>query len=303
MGSGFLPSGNGMVKPNEFSGSAFQPVTPNGELGQFRQAAPTKPSEPVAGSTPSGATNSGAGNSGQQGMSNPSAGANAPSTPAGPFAPRGPFPPSTQPTASDSNAMRGNSFEQRTPNAGSSGTGGSGSTGFGGSSNNSSRPNDGVIFTRDRAFQIPFSVDDTELSRLTEVQLHVSRDRGISWTLAKKGQPKDKSFPFIAREDGEYYFAVRTVDREQRMFPAAMEQATPGLRVMVDTTPPQVSLREAAGSGEEIGLDGMWSTPISTLSRCGLSFALPTRSIGIRLRSSDAVAVERHFAQVSVDRW
>lgn len=112
-----------------------------------------------------------------------------------------------------------------------------------------------VIPSRDRSFRIPFRVDPSERMRLSEIQLYVSTDSGQSWRLHSNGQPDQEFFPFTARTDGEYWFAVRTVDREGRQYPPTLSGVAPGLRVHVDTTPPEVSLRGLNPVGDQIGVE------------------------------------------------
>lgn len=112
-----------------------------------------------------------------------------------------------------------------------------------------------VVPSRDRSFRIPYRVDPNERMRLSEIQLYVSTDGGQSWRLHSNGQPDQEYFPFTARNDGEYWFAVRTVDREGRQYPPTLSGVAPGLRVKVDTTPPEVSLRGLNPVGDQIGVE------------------------------------------------
>jgi hypothetical protein len=67
--------------------------------------------------------------------------------------------------------------------------------------------------------------------------------------LADRVGPQQKSFTFRAPHDGEYWFLIRTVDRQGRMKPENIR--TPELRVIVDSMPPRLELRaERSPSGE-----------------------------------------------------
>jgi len=91
------------------------------------------------------------------------------------------------------------------------------------------------IVTHQALFAIPFRVEPTAdaARRPVEVQLYVSTDRGAHWQLYSKAQPSRQQFQFRATKDGEYWFAIRTVDRSGQIRPPTIIE--PGLRVVVDT--------------------------------------------------------------------
>ncbi len=103
------------------------------------------------------------------------------------------------------------------------------------------------LATRQTTFTIPFSVDPRAAS---EVQLHVSSDQGKTWSLYSRQRPDAKQFLFRAAEDGEYWFASRTIDPQGRG--AGDGLLTPELRVRVDTTTPKTDLTARVGSNGEI---------------------------------------------------
>ncbi len=104
------------------------------------------------------------------------------------------------------------------------------------------------VFTNKPRFRIPFRFDTAEMQRLRprEIQLFVSQDRGASWRHMQSANPNAGRFDFEATHDDEYWFAVKTVDAQNQLFPR--ENAEPGLKVIVDTAPPriEVTLREIA---------------------------------------------------------
>lgn len=101
---------------------------------------------------------------------------------------------------------------------------------------------DGIYYTRQHSFQIPFHTDPGE-RRIRLVQLFVSQDQGSTWKLAATAQPNERFFTYQAQGDGHYWFTVRTVDHDGRAYPVVVEQAKPGLKICVDTQPPTVVLR------------------------------------------------------------
>jgi hypothetical protein len=110
-----------------------------------------------------------------------------------------------------------------------------------------------VVYTRQTMFAIPFRLDTrvTDPSQEpAEVQLYVSADRGNSWQLYDRAAPSRDKFLFRVEMDGEFWFIVRTVDRSGRA--RSEDSSTPGLRVAVDTRPPQLSLQANRGQAGEV---------------------------------------------------
>ena len=97
----------------------------------------------------------------------------------------------------------------------------------------------------------------------------MSKDRGASWQKISEAKPQVKAFNYQAEGDGEYWFAIRTLDRNGQPQPAGPYQ--PELRVIVDTTMPRIESFAAQYRG-----DG------ACKSKCR---AMPTR-ISTRLRGS-----------------
>ncbi len=108
------------------------------------------------------------------------------------------------------------------------------------------------IQTRQTYFAIPFEIDQIDHPTLgaVEIQLCVSRDRGVTWEHANSVPPTTKYFLFRAAGDGEYWFAVRTRDRSGSFRPAQIEG--PGLRVVVDTQAPGLAIDARRGAAGEI---------------------------------------------------
>jgi hypothetical protein len=101
----------------------------------------------------------------------------------------------------------------------------------------------GAVFTNKGRFRIPFRYDPAEMQRLQahEVQLYVSTDRGLRWRLADRAEPRADHFDFLAPADGEYWFAVRTLDSFNRLHPSG-NNFDAALKVIVDATPPVLEL-------------------------------------------------------------
>lgn len=149
------------------------------------------------------------------------------------------------------------------------------------------------IATRQTFFAIPFRVDEAaELGAApAEIQLYVSADQGRNWQLYGRAAPAERRFLFRAGGEGEYWFQVRTLDRLGRLSPPPSEG--PGLRVVVDTTPPRLELQAARGEAGQI------------TARWQIADANPDpRSLVLQFRSSNMpewqlVAVDHQAQQVS----
>lgn len=108
------------------------------------------------------------------------------------------------------------------------------------------------ISTRQTYFAIPFEIDQVDHPTLgaAEIQLYTSRDRGATWQHETSVAPTAKQFLFRAASDGEYWFAVRTRDRAGNFRPSLV--SAPGLRVVVDTKAPALSIEAQRGQAGQI---------------------------------------------------
>jgi hypothetical protein len=110
------------------------------------------------------------------------------------------------------------------------------------------------LFTQKARFRIPFQFDAAEMRRLgaVEIQLFVSTDGGANWNREQSVDPTAGKFSFEAPANGEYWFAVRTIDRAGKIFPEGPPEV--GLRVVVDSQMPQLDLRVEALGRERVSL-------------------------------------------------
>ncbi len=103
------------------------------------------------------------------------------------------------------------------------------------------------VGTRLTGFGIPFSIDDPE-QKFVEVQLYLSKNRGLTWQFYARQDLAAREIPFEASGDGEYWFCLKTLDRNRQLQPPG--NATVELIVVVDTIMPEVDFRvqpDAAG--------------------------------------------------------
>lgn len=104
-----------------------------------------------------------------------------------------------------------------------------------------------VLSTNLSGFGIPFKVSDDN-GRFIEVQLYLSKDQGKTWTFESRQPPSKNEFAFVADGDGEYWFAIKTLDRNRRLLPDGNAQAE--LKIIVDTQKPKLDVEvqaDAAG--------------------------------------------------------
>lgn len=112
----------------------------------------------------------------------------------------------------------------------------------------------GTYYTNKSGFLIPFTQDPND-KNTSAVLLHVSDDFGRTWRYLGYAQANKRSFEFRAPKDGWYWFAIQTQDRQQRYFPPNMNLAVPGLKMCVDTVPPQVYLKGTINAAGSASLD------------------------------------------------
>ncbi len=130
--------------------------------------------------------------------------------------------------------------------------------------------------TRSRQFTIPFSIV-TQDQVIVEVLLHVSSDRGQNWEQYSRADLRQTDFRFAAPEDGEYWFAVQTLNRNGQKVPANV--AMPELIVVVDTEVPTIEATSGTDAAGRVTLD--WRARDAQLA---------TDSLSIRYRSASAGA-------------
>lgn len=109
-----------------------------------------------------------------------------------------------------------------------------------------------VYTMRSPHLEIPIRVNDARRGEIRELELHVSTDMGRTWTLIGRANPNDKAFPFNAKADGLYWFAVCAVDKNNRREPEDMATAPPALKVLIDTAHPALQIVAIDRVGEEV---------------------------------------------------
>jgi hypothetical protein len=130
------------------------------------------------------------------------------------------------------------------------------------------------IYWRQTLFLIPYQFGSAaEPAAAQAVWLFVSKDRGVTWQKISEAQPHVKSFNYRAEADGEYWFAIRTLDKQGRAWPAGPYQ--PELRVIVDTTIPRIDVVQATRRADG-AIDIQWRGSDANLDPASWKFESQT---------------------------
>lgn len=129
------------------------------------------------------------------------------------------------------------------------------------------------VYTNKSRFRIPFRYDAAEMQRIgaKEIRLYLSTDQGKNWRLSRQANPQTGKFDFEAPAPGEYWFAVRTLDGRNQLFPAT-NGLTPGLKVIVDDTPPTLTIQLAEPEPGKVSMSWQMNDPNLDLSTLRLEY-------------------------------
>lgn len=125
-----------------------------------------------------------------------------------------------------------------------------------------------AVYTNKTEFAIPFHSNPAEIQRLGARELHllVSVDNGQNWQHVQTVQPRATRFMVRAPADGEYWFSVRTVDRNNQLHPTGA--ITPELKVVVDTKSPTLQINVTQPNPGQIMLN--WTAADANLDLSSL---------------------------------
>ncbi len=98
-------------------------------------------------------------------------------------------------------------------------------------------------YWKQRLFFIPYQRNPQSklLNPIAKVQLLTSRTGANDWAPLQEAKPNVQGFSYHAPEDGEYWFALRHLDRQGNPWPSAVVK--PLMRIVVDTEEPEITLR------------------------------------------------------------
>lgn len=106
------------------------------------------------------------------------------------------------------------------------------------------------IYTRNTSLRLPVTLDERSRSEVAEIRLHARGPDG-KWQLINSVAASHTSLDFRAPSDGEYHFVFVTVDRKGVAYPAKVDGMVPHRVVIIDSTPPDVSVRPVPIRGEQ----------------------------------------------------
>jgi|SRR5579883_507399 len=182
-----------------------------------------------------------------------------------------------------------------------------------------------------RDIKIPIEYTKDRKS-IRQVLLYVSRNGENTWYQVGSVTPDKDSFVYIAQDDGVYWFKMQLVDLKGEKEPADLTRDPPDLKVVIDTTAPQIRVTNATRNGEEIVIQwaveekfpndaetkvhfrptdntkGYWQeVTIPTNSRTGVKFACRTTdAITVRITAADVAGnrteVTRDFPAAGAQR-
>ncbi len=107
-------------------------------------------------------------------------------------------------------------------------------------------------YLNQRQFFLPYKVEQSGrlIDRIAKVQLLLSRTGANDWATLEEAEPHVQGFTYYAPEDGEYWFAVRHLDRRGRPWPTAEVQ--PQRRIVIDTQRPELTVEASEDTNGEI---------------------------------------------------
>jgi hypothetical protein len=93
------------------------------------------------------------------------------------------------------------------------------------------------VMWRQDTFLIPYQFSAaSDIKNAREVVLYLSKDWGRTWREVTRARPDVRCFTYRAEGDGDYCFAMRTIDQAGGSWPAG--DPVTELRVIVDTRAP-----------------------------------------------------------------
>lgn len=144
----------------------------------------------------------------------------------------------------------------------------------------------GTKYTRQASVRIPFTAGPN----LRRVELYVSTDEGREWRESGFADPTDRYFAeYKFPADGRYWFAVRSLDNQNRYIPEALRDLVAQVKVVHDTTPPVVRMH-ATDDARPNTVTAEWEVRDESLdlSRFALEYRVP--GVSDWTRETQAVA-------------
>ncbi len=90
-------------------------------------------------------------------------------------------------------------------------------------------------------FVVPFIINPAQQLQIQQVMLYVS-ENGRDYVPAGQAPPTATQFKYTAQHQGTYFFVVQAQYKDGRRVPGDPRAVQPGLKIVVDTSPPVVAI-------------------------------------------------------------
>ncbi|HEX3150469.1 MAG TPA: hypothetical protein VHR66_20490 [Gemmataceae bacterium] len=105
------------------------------------------------------------------------------------------------------------------------------------------------IYTKNAALRLPIQLDERSRTEVSQLKLYVHGPGG-KWECVQTAPSNQTTFDYRAPMDGEYLFTFVTIDKRGNANPGNVDTAPPHRSVVVDTTPPDVTVQPIPMRGE-----------------------------------------------------
>lgn len=107
-------------------------------------------------------------------------------------------------------------------------------------------------YWKQRQFYIPYQVRQPSkiFERIDKVQLLISRTGNKDWVTLEEAKPSVQGFGYHAPEDGQFWFALRHLDRRGRPWPN--DNVQPQMRIVIDTQQPELTIEGSQDANGEV---------------------------------------------------
>jgi hypothetical protein len=116
-------------------------------------------------------------------------------------------------------------------------------------------PTPQLIVTAKKTFPIGFDVKPGRQAEIRSLQLWYSRDRGGVWEIMDSVPPDKPTLTFKERGEGEYWLNMVIQHTDGKLDPPDVSQVVPYQKLVIDTTPPVVTVASATRAGEDIAVE------------------------------------------------
>jgi hypothetical protein len=104
-----------------------------------------------------------------------------------------------------------------------------------------------------RSVKLDLDVDPAQRAKVSHVDLFASQDQGG----VSQAKPDQAFITFTATDDGLYWLNLAIVYRDGKQEPANIASQPPAQKLLIDTTPPAVRIRDAVRLGDDVSVE--WS--------------------------------------------